>query len=326
MSAVESRKRTVPTIRTVLVYHPLHGAALVDMIRARQPELDVRLAADEAAIASELPNADALVIGADFPFALLPRAKKLRWIQATAAGVEKFVDGANLPRGLRLTRLVGTFGPRMSEYAFAYLLATQQEVPRVLRQQADRHWRQFHPHYLTGKNLLVVGVGEIGGAVARLGAAFGMRVSGVVRRARPIRGLAAVYTRETLRDGLRDAHFVVVVAPLTDETRGMFGAPEFAAMRDEAVFLNMGRGPIAEERALIDALRGGRPRWAVLDVFAEEPLPADHPFWTLPNVIVTPHLAGHTQRDEVVEAFCDNLARLRSGRPPKLRVDVRRGY
>ncbi|MBM3449732.1 MAG: D-2-hydroxyacid dehydrogenase [Armatimonadetes bacterium] len=313
-------------IRSVLVYHPLHGAALAEMLAAREQSLDVRLAAQEGDIPHLLPDAEALVIGAVFPFHLLPTAKKLRWIQATAAGVEKFLDGVTLPRGLRLTRLVGTFGRRMSEYAFAYLLATQQDVPRVVRQQAARRWDAFHPHYLVGKNLLVVGVGEIGGAVARLGAAFGMNVAGVVRRPRAIRGLRALYTRETLHDGLRDAHFVVVVTPLTDDTRGMFDAAAFAAMRDDAVFLNMGRGPLADEGALVEALRRNRPRWAVLDVFDEEPLPPDHPLWTSPNVILTPHLAAHTQRDEVVDTFCDNLARLRAGKRLKLQVDVRRGY
>jgi phosphoglycerate dehydrogenase-like enzyme len=295
-------------------------------VREREPRLTVEVAADDHDLARRLEDADALLATMRFPQEVLARARRLRWIQVTAAGVEQFMTTPHLPRGVKITRLVGTFGPRMAEYAFAYALAIVQDVPRALRQQAARNWEPFDQGSLHGKTLAVVGVGKIGGAVGRVGAALGMRVVGVASRPRTARGFARVYGRRQLEAALARAHLVVDTLPTTPETTGLFGAAQFASMRAGAIFLNMGRGTTVQDTALLDGLRAGRPAWAVLDVFNEEPLPPSHPYWTTPNVIVTPHLAGHTLPDEAVDAFCENLRRWRRGRRLANLVNIKRGY
>ncbi|MDR7555492.1 MAG: D-2-hydroxyacid dehydrogenase [Armatimonadota bacterium] len=301
-------------IQTALIYQPRFGPLLAEELRRREPGLEVRLAVQPEQVAGLIGEADALLTTSRFPMEALAQARRLRWIQVTAAGVDHFVGSPHLRCGVRLTRLVGTFGPRMAEYAFAYALAISQDVVRVLRQQQARRWESFDQWWLLGRTLLLVGVGTIGRAVGKVGRAFGMRVIGVGRRARPGQagGIKAVYPRERLNDALAAAHLIVVTVPLTAQTRGMFGPVEFATMRDDAVFINMGRGAVVQQDALVAALQQGRPAWAVLDVFEQEPLPARHPLWGLPNAIVTPHLAGHTQPHETLEAFFENLRRLRA--------------
>jgi len=313
-------------IQQVLVFHPRWGGTLAQGLRVREPRLRVEVAHDAEDLAARIGRADALFATMRFPQEVLARASRLKWIQVTAAGVEQFTSTPHLPRGVKVTRLTGSFGARMAEYAFCYALAIVQDVPRVLRQQAERRWEPFDQDCVHGKTLLVVGVGNIGGAVGRLGRALGMRVLGVASRPRAVRGFERVFARAHLARALGQAHLVVDTLPVTPETTGMFGAAQFAAMRDDAIFLNMGRGATVHETALIAALRAGRPRWAVLDVFDEEPLPSTHPLWTMPNVIVTPHLAGHTWPSEALDAFCENLTRWRRRRRLTNLVNLRRGY
>ncbi|MDQ7859771.1 MAG: D-2-hydroxyacid dehydrogenase [Armatimonadota bacterium] len=313
-------------IETVLVFHPDWARHAADLLRRREPALAVRAVSTAPELEAQIADADALLTSQNLPLDPLARAVRLRWVQLAAAGADRIVRAPHLPRRVRITRLVGTFGPRMAEYAFAYALALVQDVPRVLRQQAERRWEPFGPRWLLGRTLLLVGVGEIGRAAGRLGRAFGMRVLGVARRARRQPGVDAVLPVERLREALAEADLVIVTVPATPASRGLFGPDEFAAMRDDAVFVNMGRGAVVQEPALVDGLRRGRPRWAVLDVFEQEPLPVDSPLWGLPNVIVTPHLAGPTLPEEAVDAFCENLARLRAGRRLRHVVHRARGY
>jgi phosphoglycerate dehydrogenase-like enzyme len=313
-------------IERVLVYHPDWAVHAADLLRRREPGLVVRAAATAAELQTQIADADALLTSQNLPLDPLARAARLRWVQLTAAGADRIVQAPHLPRRVRITRLVGTFGPRMAEYAFAYALALTQDVPRVLRQQAQRRWEPFRPRWLMGRTLLLVGVGEIGRAAGRLGRALGMRVLGVARHARRLPGVDVVLPVDRLREALAQADVVIVTVPATRASQGLFGPEEFAAMGDDAVFINMGRGAVVQEPALVEGLRRGRPRWAVLDVFEQEPLPADSPLWSLPNAIVTPHLAGPTLPEEAVDAFCENLARLRAGRRLRHVVHRARGY
>jgi phosphoglycerate dehydrogenase-like enzyme len=313
-------------IDTVLVYHPDWAARAAELLRRREPGLTVRAASTGAEVEAQIAGADALLTSQNIPLEPLARAARLRWVQLTAAGADRIVQSAHLSRRVRITRLTGTFGPRMAEYAFGYALAISQDVPRVLRQQQERRWQPFWPWWLLGRTLLLVGVGEIGRAAGGLGRAFGMRVIGVARQPRRVPGIDEVVSADRLRERLPEAHLVIVTVPATRATRGLLGPEEFAAMRDDAVFVNMGRGTVVQEPALVEGLRVGRPRWAVLDVFEREPLPAESPLWSLPNVIITPHLAGPTLPEEAVDAFCENLARLRAGRRLRHLVQRARGY
>jgi phosphoglycerate dehydrogenase-like enzyme len=182
------------------------------------------------------------------------------------------------------------------------------------------------PLRLRGQTLCVVGLGDIGRTVVRAARAFDMRVVGVSRAGRPVPGAHAVHRTAALRRVLATADFAVLTVPLTPDTRGLVGAAELAAMKPGAWLINVARGPIVDEAALIAALRARRIGGAVLDVFDEEPLPPEHPLWALDNAVVTPHISGPSTPDEIAPIFADNLRRYLAGRPLRFQVDARRGY
>jgi phosphoglycerate dehydrogenase-like enzyme len=174
--------------------------------------------------------------------------------------------------------------------------------------------------------MAVIGLGDIGRAIARSAHALGMTVLGVSLSGRPARGVKQVFTPDRLRTALALADFVVLTVPLTRQTRGMIGRAELKAMRPTAWLMNIARGPVVSERALIDALQSRRIGGAILDVFAEEPLPAEHPLWRLPNAVITPHVSGPSTPEELTPIFTRNLARYLAGQPLHHVVDRTRGY
>src|SRR6185503_3683205 len=202
-----------------------------------------------------------------------------------------------------------------------------QHMDAYRQAQARREWIQHQPpERLAGKTLALVGLGDIGRVVARAAGALGMRVIGVTRSGRRVPGVERVYRSRDLRRGLAAADFVVLVVPLNDATRGMIGAAELQAMRPTAWLLNIGRGALIDEKALVQALERRTIAGAVLDVFPTEPLPRDHPLWDLDRAVITPHISGPNMPEEIAPVFNDNLARYLAGRPLRHVVDRRRGY
>jgi glyoxylate/hydroxypyruvate reductase A len=192
--------------------------------------------------------------------------------------------------------------------------------------QRLRQWEPAPPALLRGRTLGIVGLGSIGRAVARAARAFEMRVIGVNRSGRRIPEVERVFRRPALGEFLAASDYVLLAAPLTPETRGLIGNAELRAMRPEAWLVNVGRGGLIQEEALVRALH---ERWiagAILDVFQSEPLPSDHPFWALPNAVVTPHISGPSDPAEIAPIFNDNLKRFLEGKTLRGRVDLRRGY
>ena len=241
------------------------------------------------------------------------------------AGVEQLLV-PELPAGVRITRAAGIFGPWMAEYALGWCLWVTQRMDGFRAQQRERRWAPVDPVPLRGQTLCVVGLGDIGGSIAKLARALGMRVIGVTRSGRASRDVLRVYRTKALRAALARADFVVLTLPLSDETRGLVGAAELAAMKPTAWLLNLARGPIVDEAALLAALRARRIGGAVLDVFDTEPLPADHPLWGFDNVVVTPHISGPSTPREIGPIFDDNLRRYAANRPLRHLVDRARGY
>jgi glyoxylate/hydroxypyruvate reductase A len=266
-----------------------------------------------------------ILYGWRFPPALLGRAPKLRWIQVMGAGVERFL-APELPAHVVVTRASGIFGPWMAEYTLGWCLWVTQHVELFRQQQRERRWKPVDPLRLQGATLCVVGLGDIGCEIARAAQRVGMRIVGVSRSGRPVRPAERTYRPRAIRTALARADFVVLTVPLSRETRGLIGETELAAMKPSVWLINIARGPVVDEKALLGALRERRIGGAVLDVFDEEPLPSDHPFWGLDNVAVTPHIAGPSAADEIAPIFNDNLRRYVSGRPLRDVVDRRRGY
>jgi phosphoglycerate dehydrogenase-like enzyme len=283
-------------------------------------------------MADALPGAEVLFAWRPRSGLLEPvwdRAADLRWIQSSSAGVEDLLFPGVVDGDVAVTNARGVFDRAIAEYVLGLLLVFAKGYPRVLEQQRARRWRPRDSELLAARRVLIVGVGSVGRAVGGACAALAMTVRGVGTTAR---GGDDVFDEVVGVDGLEDAcgwaDVVVAALPSTPATRHLFGESAFAAMRPTARFVNVGRGSVVDEAALVRALREGRLAGAALDVFEEEPLPPDSPLWDLPNAIVSPHMsAGFAGwRESVVELFVENLERYLTGRPLENVVDKRRGY
>ncbi len=313
------------TPRPVLLYHPKDAQAYAQLVRAPKGAIRLEVCATPEAAASHIREAEILYAW-KFPAELLARASRLRWIQAMGAGVERFLV-PELPARVTVTRATGMFGAWMAEYALGWCAWVTQRMETFRRAQRERRWEPFDPEPLHGRTLAVIGLGDIGRAIGRAGAGLGMRVIGVSRSGRRVGGVEAVYRPAGLRRALGQADFAVIVLPLTEDTRGLIGEAELQAMKPSAWLLNIGRGPAIGEPALLRALREGWIAGAVLDVFDAEPLPPEHPLWAMPNVVITPHVAGPSVPAEIAPVFNDNLRRYLAGRRLRFVVDRRRrGY
>lgn len=308
---------------TVLVYHgdPKYAA----LVRVPKGRAIVRAAATPSE-AAELVGGAEILYAWKFPPHLYAKAGRLKWLQAMGAGVDwTLVPG--LPPGVIVTRAPGVFGPWMAEYVVGWCSWVTQRVETFREAQRQRRWLDHVlPDRLLGKTLAIVGLGDIGRDIARAARALGMRVLGVSRRGRPVREAERVYPVGQMARALRQADFVVVLLPLTPETQGIIGADALAAMKPTAWLVNIARGAVVNETALLDALEQRRIAGAILDVFAAEPLPPHHPLWRMDNVVITPHISGPSTPEEIAPVFNGNLARYLARRPLRHVVDRKQGY
>lgn len=256
-------------------------------------------------------------------------AGDLRWIQAASAGVDRLLFPALVQSHVVVTNARGVFDEAIAEYVLGVLLVFAKDLAGVLERQRRAEWLHRETERLAGTRILIVGVGSIGRAIARSCRPLGLRVRGVARTARPREEpFESIDGIDTLVGAVRWADVVVDALPATEETRHVFGEHVFAAMRPAARFVNVGRGSTVDEDALVRALEGGTLAAAALDVFEHEPLSAASPLWTMPNVIVSPHMSGDTVgwRETVMELFVENLERYLTARPLRNVVDKTRGY
>jgi glyoxylate/hydroxypyruvate reductase len=305
---------------TVLIYHATRAGEYADLLRPLLPGARLLTAATPDEAARLAPETDVL-FGWKFPVEQFPNCSRLRWVQAMGAGVEDLI-AAPLPPGCLLTRVEGLFGGYMSEYAFAQMLAHAQQLRRLHAAQAEGRWEPFQIGKLAGKRLGVAGAGSIGAAVAHKGKAFGMEVWALVRSERPLPDVDRRFVPEQAAEFFGGVDYVVSSLPLTPATRGLIDP---RLMKTGALLVNMGRGATVDEGALLEAVREGRIE-AALDVFATEPLPPEHPFWTTPGITVTPHISGPSVPAEVAEYFAANFRRYQAGGPLVGLVDRQRGY
>ena len=312
---------------SVLVYNPDGDEAARYAALIRAPKRAVTLHVCATAAEAEAAAGDAEILFAwKPPLTVYDKAPRLRWLQAMGAGVD-WALVPELPRHVIVTRAPGIFGPWMAEYVLGWCLSITQKMETYRQAQRDRRWiGEVMPDRLRGKTMVVIGLGDIGRHVARAARFLGMRVLGVSRSGRAVPEAHRVYRMAAMTTALASADFVVLVTPLTDDTRGFFGDKALAALPAHAWLVNIGRGALVDEPALEDALRTRRIAGAVLDVFTEEPLRPDHPLWGLPNAIITPHISGPSTPEEIAPIFNDNLARYLAGRPLRHTVDRRRGY
>ena len=258
-----------------------------------------------------------------------PKADGVKWIQTASAGVDALIFPELVESDVVLTNARGIFDRAIAEFVLGTMLAFAKGLPGMLDRQARREWEHRDTETLSGKRVLVAGVGSIGREIGRLCGAFGMTVRGVGSTARGKDDVfRIVYGPDELAEACRWADYIVNALPGTEGTKHLFDGKVISAMRPTARFVNIGRGTTVDEAALIGALRDERLAGAALDVFEREPLPPDSALWELPNVIVSPHLAGDFAgfREAIVELFVQNLERYLTGLPLENVVDKQRGY
>jgi len=263
---------------------------------------------------------------------LLGRCPRLMWVHSATAGVERVLTPAALERGLAITNARGVFSDPIAEYVLMMVLAVSRRLPQLLELHEERTWQPLEGREMTDLTIGIVGLGSIGRRVAEIAVTFGSRVVAVRRHtgesAEGVAGIAEVLTPDQLPELMAQSDFIVLALPLTPDTTDLFDDRMFAHAKPGAWLINVARGALVDERALIRAVRDGRLGGAVLDAFREEPLPADSELYSTPNVIVTPHTSWSSGRvlDRSVALFCDNLGRFARGEPLLNLVDPGAGY
>jgi phosphoglycerate dehydrogenase-like enzyme len=327
--------------------------ALTPILSARYREQDlarIRAAAPSARLVSvsleglsdsPLDDVEVLLRG-PMPAAsfdrILARAPRLAWVHSATAGVERLLTADAAGRKLVITNARGVFSEPIAEYTLMMILAVVRRLPELLELQRERTWQPLPARELPQVTIGIVGLGSIGRAVARLAVAFGARVIATRRDPdRPERpqgsdpvpdGLARILPHDRLPELLAESDFVVLALPLTSETDRLMDAARLASMKPGAWLINVARGRLVDQAALLRALRAGSIGGAVLDTLWDEPLPPGSPLWDAPGLIVTPHTSWSSGRvlDRSIELFCDNLVRYREGRPLLNVVDPQAGY
>lgn len=295
---------------------------LHEQFSSRETGINSFAVRDPETLENRVGEADVLVISGLWQNGLLDRAKKLRFIQAIGAGTDQFPREELAKRGIRLASAHGVNYRAVAEHAMALILALSRRLPEARDNQAKRVWRGMigdpsqREDELGGKTLLIVGLGQIGGRLAPLAKAFEMRVVGLRRDPAAGRGAAdAVHAVRDLASLLPAADFVALTCPLTRGTENLIDAGALARMKPSAYLVNVARGRVVDEAALVEALAAHRIAGAGIDVTWEEPLAANSPLWGMEQVLITPHTAGETSRyeDNVIEILRDNLNRLWRG-------------
>ncbi len=298
---------------------------------------DVNLAVGNTPEAFERAAPDADVIfnwsaGRDLLRKVFAMTPHVRWVHSRAAGLDNLLFPELVESPVPLTNGSGVFSASLGEFALAAILYFAKDFRRMIRNQMAGRWEQFDVHEISGQTVGIVGYGDIGRAVAARVRAMGMRVLAVKRHG------AAANSADPLVDRIffpadrcemiAQCDYVVVAAPLTEETRGMIGTAEFAAMKPDAVMINVGRGPVIDEPAMMKALTEGCIKGAGLDVFTHEPLPDGHPFYSMENVLLSPHCADHTMDwlEQAMRFFLENFERYAKGEQLRNVVDKKLGY
>lgn len=304
--------------------------ALRQYLRGEIPEDPEAVRVAEADAAALLPSTEVIIGWARFPVEALRWADRLRWIQALSAGIDR-LDPRVLER-ITLTNGNGLGADPIAEHVICHLLMLARGAPIYMRRQVEHRWdRGGQAREISGMTMGIIGMGAIGSAVARRARALGLRVLAIrrtVSQRSPDLVADEVCPPDDLPYLLETSDVVVLATPLTPETRGMIGEAQLRTMRPGSYLINIARGGVVDEPALIAALADGHLGGAGLDVFAQEPLPAESPLWDMPNVIITPHVAASSERymQRVEDLVCDNMRRFLEGQPLRNVVDMERGY
>ena len=319
-------------MKPVLVIQGAQRIDEVPRLNELSEQAELRFATSPDELRTALAGADAMLgwnFRADSLRAAWDSARDLRWIHWAGAGVDAAMFPELVASEVQLTNARGIFDVPIAEWVLGMIICFAKQIPRTLEYQAQAEWNHRLTETVAGKRALVVGVGSIGRAIGRLLQATGMEVDGIGRSAREGgKDFSRIYAVDELHARLPDADYVVLITPLTAQTRDLFGAAEFAAMAAHARFINVGRGALVVEDALLAALNHGEIAGAALDVFVEEPLPPENPLWRAPNCHISPHMSGDTIEFEAAMAdqFMTNWKHYLAGEPLNNIVDKELGF
>lgn len=316
-----------------VMLHTDEPEAALEIVRAAHPDLTVHGCHSYAALPAALAESGAEVVysvrfagSPGFPRAALTAENAVRWVSVGGSGTDHLMPWN--PDRVTVTNAAGVAGDMVAEYALGVMLSLSLDLRGFARSQKDRKWVRGRVRSVAGQTLLIVGVGHTGRALARRAKAMGMNVIGLRARPVPTENVDETHGIDALARLLPQADFVTVCVPLLPSTRGLIGPVELAAMRPGAVLIDVSRGGVVDGQALVAALQQGRIAGAALDVFETEPLPPDHPFWAMPNVIMTPHCSSvYDGWDrKAVAMFAENLTRYRRSELLRNIVNPERGY
>ncbi len=312
----------------VLVYNhiPEYLERYAKRLREARPDVEFIICGNKDEIKQRISEAEIILSGHTFPVEYLPEARNLKWIQSISAGVENYVFSGNIPSDVILTKIKGVHGAIMAEYVLGYILAVTLKMKFAFRNQTERGWPYYEPDTIRDKTAGIMGFGSVGSAIAYRLHQNGITVIGCDEQEKFLPFVEREYSVEEMDDFLNRADFVVITLPLSPSTKGFFGEKQFQSMKDSAYLINVSRGALVQEQALINALKKKTIAGAVLDVFAQEPLPEDHDLWDLDNAIITPHISGPSIPEDIIKVFLDNLERFERGRNLVGIVDLGKGY
>ena len=288
------------------------------------PNLEILAPRDAEGIRQNIERANIMLANPPLAKNYINAAKNVKWMQSTYAGVDA-MNAEGLRKDYVLTNIREVYGPPLAEYAFAYILAYRKEISENRAYQKEHVWKQRLAGMISGQTLCVVGAGSIGKEIAKIGKAFGMRTIGYRTKGEPVEFFDKIYSGD-LKECVAEGDYVISVLPNTKSTDDIFNKDIFKAMKSTALFMNIGRGNAVVETDLISALENKTIARAVLDVFKEEPLPADNLLWAVENLYITPHMSGYIFTEREFEIFAENYRRFCAGEELMYRVDFTKGY
>ncbi len=292
-----------------------------EKIAPKFPELEIQTVGSREEACAAINDADFLLtFGVMLRDEVFQAAKSLKWVHALGTGIDGITDSPSLDPDVIVSSTRGIHGTPMSEITIMLMLALSRDFPRTIRAQDRAAWERWPARLLNKKTVGIVGIGLIAEQFAPLCKAFGMNVVGISRTAREIAGIDRFAGRDNLAQVAGELDYMVVLVPYTPDTHNMIDAKVFAAMKPDAYLINVARGGVVDEDALVDALNNGEIAGAALDTFVAEPLPPDNPLWKAPNTIITPHLGGFCDVyvDEALPQFEANLRCFLDGEPDRM--------
>lgn len=305
----------------------VHAEIYRDRLHAEFPELNFALAHSAAAVPADLSDIDVLIcFGIAVDDSILSRSTNLQWIQSLATGVDHFLRCPSLPPNVLISSGRGIHGAPMREQVLYLMMALSRDAARQIEDKKTRHWERRPWSTLNGKTAVIAGIGVIGIAIGELLKALGMHVIGLTRTPRAIAGFDEMLPTDRLIEAATRADYLINVLPAEPRNIGLFNAKVFGAMKPSAYYINGGRGQTDDEAALVAALRERRIAGAGLDVFQKTPLPADSPFWDLPNVFITPNVGGYIveYEDLIMPLVVDNMRLFLAGRRSEMKNIITR--